>query len=410
MDPCPFMQILVGNLALKSSPVSPKHTQSSSTIHPSSSPYFCKIKLPSFPHQISPIPLSTPDFNSNSNSNSQLQIQSLAACFNITKSHLSKLFKSSLFSKSSKLKLEIFTGSRGQTCGFKSAKLLGTVEVDLKKLEFGVLKNGWVSVGDKTELHLTVRIEPDPRFVFEFDGEPECSPQIFQIDGSIRQPVFTCKFRNCGSNSVFGSFKVKNERDQYVKERKGWSVTIHDLSGSPVAAASMVTPFVPSPGSDRVSRSNPGAWLIRRPGNSTWKPWGRLEAWRERGIVDGIGYRFELLTEDSTSASCGGITVANSVLSAKNGGKFEIDAPRVDTNGEFGSGYGFVMSASVEGMGKCSKPVVEVGLQHVTCTEDAAAFVALAAAMDLSMDACMLFSRKLRRELRQPSQDFVVSL
>jgi hypothetical protein len=33
--------------------------------------------------------------------------------------------------------------------------------------------------------------------------------------------------------------------------------------------------------------------------------------------------------------------------------------------------------------------------------EDAAVFVALAAAVDLSMDACQLFSRKLRKELCQ---------
>lgn len=63
---------------------------------------------------------------------------------------------------------------------------------------------------------------------------------------------------------------------------------------------------------------------------------------------------------------------------------------------------GFVMSSTVEGDGRCSKPEVEVGVQHVSCAEDAAAFVALAAAMDLSMDACRSFSRKLRKELRQP--------
>ena len=66
------------------------------------------------------------------------------------------------------------------------------------------------------------------------------------------------------------------------------------------------------------------------------------------------------------------------------------------------------MSSTVEGVDKCSKPEVEVGVQHVTCTEDAAAFVALAAAMDLSMDACRSFSQKLRKELRQQTQNFVV--
>lgn len=67
------------------------------------------------------------------------------------------------------------------------------------------------------------------------------------------------------------------------------------------------------------------------------------------------------------------------------------------------------MSSTVEGTGKCSKPEVEVGVHHVTCTEDAAAFVALAAAMDLSMDACRSFNQKLRKELRQQqTQNFVV--
>ena len=59
-------------------------------------------------------------------------------------------------------------------------------------------------------------------------------------------------------------------------------------------------------------------------------------------------------------------------------------------------------------MGKQSKPEVEVGVTHVTCTEDAAAHVALAAAVDLSLDACRLFSQKLRKELRQQSQLGVV--
>ena len=64
------------------------------------------------------------------------------------------------------------------------------------------------------------------------------------------------------------------------------------------------------------------------------------------------------------------------------------------------------MSSAVEDDGKCSKPEVGVGVQHVTCTEDAAAFVALAAAVDLSMDACRSFSQKIRRELRQPDQEY----
>jgi hypothetical protein len=66
------------------------------------------------------------------------------------------------------------------------------------------------------------------------------------------------------------------------------------------------------------------------------------------------------------------------------------------------------MQSSVNnGNDQSSKPEVEIGVQHVNCTEDAAAFVALAAAVDLSVDACKSFTRKLRKELRQ-SQSFVV--
>lgn len=198
---------------------------------------------------------------------------------------------------------------------------------------------------------------------------------------------------------------------------------MHDLSGSPVAAASMVTPFVPSPGSHRVSRSNPGAWLILQPGgDGTWKPWGRLEAWREQHSFNSVGYRFEVLP-----ATAEPVTLASSTISTQHGGKFNIDVtsgvtPANSPHGSWdlgsrsrsGSGSGsdfgleqqllykgFVMSATVDGEGKCGKPEVQVGVKHVTCTEDAAAFVALAAALDLSMEACKLFSHKLRRELRR---------
>ncbi|KAK8520416.1 hypothetical protein V6N13_031132 [Hibiscus sabdariffa] len=62
---------------------------------------------------------------------------------------------------------------------------------------------------------------------------------------------------------------------------------------------------------------------------------------------------------------------------------------------------GFVMSSTVEGVGKCSKPEVEVRVQNVTCTEDAVVFVALTATMDLNKDVCLSLSQKLRKELRR---------
>ncbi|KAK2660046.1 hypothetical protein Ddye_006579 [Dipteronia dyeriana] len=440
MDPCPFVRLTVGNLGLKI-PVATKPARS--VVHPSSSPCFCKIKLKGFPVQTGVVPFVPPENRSPDN-----QQQTVTATFHLNKSDLEKLAAKSIFAKKICLKISIYTGRRGTTCGVNSGKLLGKVSVPLDlagtESKASVFHNGWICVGkdakgSSAQFHLNVKAEPDPRFVFQFDGEPECSPQVFQIQGNIKQPVFTCKFsfRNTGDRnqrsrslqsetsgarswlSSFGS-----ERERPGKERKGWSITVHDLSGSPVATASMVTPFVASPGSDRVSRSNPGSWLILRPGDDTWKPWGRLEAWRERGASDGLGYRFELIP-DSAAA---GIVLAESTISSNKGGKFCIDlgansgnggratpspacSPR--SSGDYGHGLwpycmyrGFVMSAGVEGEGKCSKPNVEVSVQHVSCTEDAAAFVALAAAIDLSMDACRLFSQRLRKEL-YPNPDLL---
>lgn len=451
MDPCAFVRLVVGNLALKI-PVAAKPARSA--VHPASSPCYCKIKLAGFPIQTVVVPFVPPE-----NPFPDSQSQSPAASFHLSKADLERLGGRSVFSAGGGklcLKVAVYTGRRGTTCGVgvDSGRLLGRISVPLdlsgSEIKGCVFQHGWIAVGkdapkaSSAQFHLSVRADPDPRFVFQFDGDPECSPQVFQIKGSIRQPVFTCKFtfrttggdRNhrsrslqseaIGSRSWLSSFG--SERERPGKERKGWSITVHDLFGSPVAAASMVTPFVASPGSDRVSRSNPGSWLILRPGDGTWKPWGRLEAWRERGSSDGLGYRFELVPDTFGGMGGSGIVLAESKMSSGKGGKFVIDvgggsamngrsspvatSPR--GSGDFGHGLwpysmyrGFVMAATVEGEGKCSKPRVEVGVQHVSCTEDAAPFVALAAAVDLSMDACRLFSCRLRKELCHLEESFV---
>lgn len=128
------------------------------------------------------------------------------------------------------------------------------------------------------------------------------------------------------------SFSGERDHQKPGRERKGWMIMVYDLSGSAVAAASMITPFVPSPGTDRVSRSNPGAWLILRPHGfsvSSWKPWGRLEAWRERGPIDGLGYKFELVADTGLAT---GIPIAEATLSVKKGGQFFIDRRNVRDN------------------------------------------------------------------------------
>lgn len=436
MDPCPFIRILVGNLAIQFQSPAPTRPSFSGQVHPSTSPpCFCTIKLHGL--KSSTHHATLPLFSHNADSTPH----SLAASFDFSKPHIEKLLRSS---KVLVLKISVYKGRRIRSFGFNTAKLLGKISVplDLSMAESRacMFQNGWVALGEKkkasSSVHLTVRAEPDPRFVFRFDGEPECSPQVFQIQGNVKQPVFTCKFsfrdRNLGSrssvpetsNSKSWLQSLKSQKDQ-TPERKGWSITVHDLSGSPVAAASMVTPFVPSPGSHRVSRSNPGAWLILQPGgDGTWKPWGRLEAWREQNSSNSVGFRF-----DALPATTEPVTLASSTISSQHGGKLTIDVtsgvtPLNSPHGswDLGSGSrsrsgsgsgsdfgwekqflykGFVMSATVDGERKCSKPEVEVGVQHVACTEDAAAFVALAAAMDLSLDACKLFSQKLRKELRQ---------
>lgn len=213
MDPCPFVRILIGNLALKCPPGSRSSLSSVSSC-------FCKIKLKNFTTQQATIPLLNQQQQEQSqNPESNYISNSLAACFTLDKTQIEKL------SSSKKLKslinIEIYTGGEGAICGWTNVKFLGrvTVPLDLKRAEFKpyVLHNGWIGIGrgnkkgsSMAEFHMSIRAEPDPRYVFEFAGEPECSPQIFQVQGSVRQAVFTCKFslrnpgdRNLGPRFVF---------------------------------------------------------------------------------------------------------------------------------------------------------------------------------------------------------------
>lgn len=195
MDPCPFVRLTIGNLALKI-PVASKAARS--VVHPSSSPCFCKIKLNNFPVQSAQVP-----FIPHENHSPDSQIQPIAATFHLSKADLDKLAGKSIFVKKLCLKISIYTGRSGTTCGVNSGRLLGKVSVPLSLsgavAKATVFHNGWITVGKdakgaSAQFHLNVKAEPDPRFVFRFDGEPECSPQVFQIQGNISQPVFTCKF------------------------------------------------------------------------------------------------------------------------------------------------------------------------------------------------------------------------
>ncbi|CAI8608321.1 unnamed protein product [Vicia faba] len=248
--------------------------------------------------------------------------------------------------------------------------------------------------------------------------------QVVLLQGSIKQPIFSCKFskdRVSQMDSLSTYWSGSNDASDLNggrRERKGWKVKIHDLSGSAVAAAFITTPFVPSSGCDWVARSNPGAWLIVRPdvgGSESWQPWGKLEAWRERGIKDTVCCKFHLLSEPQDG---GNFLMSEIHINAEKGGEFFIDTekhmrtvtsaaspiPSPQSSGDFGALSpvvgGFVMSCRVQGEGKRSKPLVQLALRHVTCVEDAAIFMALAAAVDLSIEACKPFQRKIRRGFR----------
>lgn len=183
MDPCPFVRIVIKNLALKSQ------------ILKSDSFCYCKMKLKDFPTQSSKICVVLQE-------NQQIDDQ-IHASFNLKKSEFEKIMEKSGVSKRPFcVKVEIFAKKGEISCGFSGGKKIGSVCLDLKSVEnrVCVIQNGWIEIGKGAKLNLNVRIEPDPRFVFQFDGEPECSPQVFQVNGNVRQAVFTCEFgfRNSG--------------------------------------------------------------------------------------------------------------------------------------------------------------------------------------------------------------------
>lgn len=192
MDPCPFVRLIVESLALKLPLAATK--PAGPGVHPSATPCFCKLKIKSFPSQTALLPLSA------SSNDAPPETSNSALGF-----HLDATAIRRLSAKPITLRLSVYTGRMGSSCGVNSGKLLGRghVIIDLSGAESKpiVFFNGWLKLGSETEkpsrrLHLMVRAEPDPRFVFQLGGEPECSPVVFQIQGNsnIRQPVFSCKF------------------------------------------------------------------------------------------------------------------------------------------------------------------------------------------------------------------------
>ncbi|XP_057488537.1 uncharacterized protein LOC130780343 [Actinidia eriantha] len=422
MDPQAFIRLSIGSLGLRVPGTT--LTDARSGIHALSSPCSCEIRLRGFPVQTTPVPLvSSPE--------SIPDPRSIASSFYLEESDLKALLAPGCFyAPHACLEIVVFTGRKGSHCGIGIKRQ----QIGMFKLEVGpewgegrpvILFNGWIGIGKSkleigkpgAELHLRVKLDPDPRYVFQFEDETKLSPQIVQLQGTIKQPIFSCKFSQDRVSQVdpLNAYWSTDSPDQDIerRERKGWKVKIHDLSGSAVAAAFITTPFVPSTGCDWVAQSNPGAWLIVRPdacGPENWQPWGKLEAWRERGTRDSICCRFHLLSEFPEG---GEFLMSEIFLNAEKGGEFFIDVdrqvraaaatpvPSPRSSGDFAALSpvigGFVMSCRVLGEGKKSKPLVQLAMRHVTCVEDAAIFMALAAAVDLSIEACRPFRRKTRR-------------
>lgn len=429
MDPQAFIRLSIGSLGLRIPGAALNSVNSG--LHALSSPCSCEIRLRGFPVQTSPVPLlSSPEAIPDSHG--------IASSFYLEESDLKALLEPGCFySTHACLEIAVYTGRKESHCGVGiKRQQIGTFKLEVGPEWCGgkpvILVNGWIGIGKNkqegrkpgAELHLRVKLDPDPRYVFQFEDVTRLSPQIVQLQGSIKQPIFSCKFsrdrvpQGDALSTYWSGSGDGSDQEIERRERKGWKVKIHDLSGSAVAAAFITTPFVPSTGCDWVARSNPGAWLIVRPDvirPESWQPWGKLEAWRERGIRDSVCCRFRLLSEGQEG---GEFLMSEIFINAEKGGQFCIDTdkqmqaaaaaaspiPSPQSSGDFAAlgpvVGGFVMSCRVQGEGKSSKPLVQLAMRHVTCVEDAAIFMALAAAVNLSIEACRPFRRKLKKGSR----------
>lgn len=424
MDPQTFVRLSVGQLGLR---LPAGKSTAGRACH-------CEIRLRGFPAQTAPVPLLT--------NSSELILDphgaNAAAVFSLDESDLAALSAPGCFSfrvpAGPCLEIAVYLGSShvggGMVAKRRRRRLVGVVRVGVgpewREGKPVVLRHGWTAVGGGGELHLRVKAVADPRYVFRFEDEVALNPQVVQIHGRHCQPIFSCKFIRAGrrasqaddwsSCSEEEEKEMETARRKRMRERKGWKVAVHDLSGTAVAAAFMATPFVPATGRDTVARSNPGAWLIVRAdttgSSDSWQPWGRLEAWREDPPAPGTKgkdsaaaclLRLRLLPEQQREDAC--VLVSETPLSCEKGGEFSIDMDRHSSSEEpeeeaaeycaAGMGGGFVMSCRVHGEASGGPPVVvRVAARHVTCMEDAAMFLALAAAVDLSVKACRPFPGK----------------
>lgn len=208
MDPCAFVRLTVDQLLLKL-PAVPRPS-SGAGVHPSSSPCFCTLTLQDHPSSLSRtalLPLASASAASGAAAYADPVVLSLDADA-----------VRRLSARHAELVVSVHAGPKGSSCGVSASRALGRVRVaiDVARAAAGetvVARDGWVDVGKpaassapvaaasaRAQIHMVVRAEPDPRYVFQFGGEPECGPIVYQVPGGAagggqqRQPVFTCRF------------------------------------------------------------------------------------------------------------------------------------------------------------------------------------------------------------------------
>ncbi|XP_022682862.1 uncharacterized protein LOC101784603 isoform X1 [Setaria italica] len=209
MDPCAFVRLTVDQLLLKLPAV--QRPSSGAGVHPSTSPCFCTLSLQDHPASLSRtalLPLASAAGAAAAAAHADPVVLSLDA-----------EAVRRLSARPAELVVSVHAGQTGTNCGISAARALGRVRVsvDVARAAAGetvVARDGWVDVGKpgsassassaaaasaRAQIHMVVRAEPDPRYVFQFGGEPECGPVVYQVPGGAagggqRQPVFTCRF------------------------------------------------------------------------------------------------------------------------------------------------------------------------------------------------------------------------
>lgn len=191
MESRPFIRLAVCGLGLRV-PVSSKASRGG--VHSSATPCYCEISLLHFGTETVPISLVA------SNSTTAPNVNNIAASFYLDEPALEKLLLPSCMPRRTIPCLEV-------------AVFLGKQKLGIFRLPVGlhwaegklaVLHSGWASIGTVkvdggkpgagAELHVEVKVEADPRYLFQFDKVTALNPQIIQVSSKNQQSIFSCKF------------------------------------------------------------------------------------------------------------------------------------------------------------------------------------------------------------------------